>query len=72
MDYAAAKVLKRIDTPLNEDRRKALERAEDIFGKIASGAIGVESWSEDGEADEGTRAATAPAAAKARPERLLD
>lgn len=37
MDYAAADVLKRMPTPLNEDRRKARQRAEELFEKVAKG-----------------------------------
>lgn len=36
MDYAAADVLKRIDVPLNDVRRKARERAEDLFKDVAA------------------------------------
>ena len=37
MDYAAADVLKRQNVELNEDRRKARERAEDLFKDVAAG-----------------------------------
>lgn len=37
MDYAAADVLKRMNVPLNEDRRKARERAENLFERVAKG-----------------------------------
>lgn len=47
MDYAAADVLKRIDTPLNEDRRKARERAEDLFKDVAAGRYTPESHGAD-------------------------
>lgn len=43
MDYAAADVLKRIDVPLNDDRRKARERAEDLFKDVAAGKYTPES-----------------------------
>ena len=72
MDYAAAKVLSRINVPLSEDRRKALEKAEALFEKIATGAITPESYSEAGQLDDETRPASAPAYAPAHPERLLD
>jgi len=72
MDYAAAKVLNRINVPLPEDRRKALEKAEALFEKIATGAITPESYAEDGELDDEARPASAPAFAPAHPERLLD
>lgn len=43
MDYAAADVLKRQNVELNEDRRKARERAEDLFKDVASGKYTPES-----------------------------
>ena len=43
MDYAAADVLKRIAVPLNDDRRKARERAEDLFKDVAAGKYTPES-----------------------------
>ena len=43
MDYAAADVLKRLNVPLNDDRRKARERAEDLFERVASGKFTPES-----------------------------
>ena len=43
MDYAAADILKRQDAPLNEDRRKARERAEDLFKDVAAGKYTPES-----------------------------
>lgn len=72
MDYASAKVLKRIDVPLNEDRRAALKRAEELFEKISQGAITPESYAADGQLDDDARPASAPAFAPATPERLLD
>ena len=48
MDYAMAKVLNRLAIPLSEDRRKALESAEDLFSRIARGDITPESFSVDG------------------------
>ena len=62
MDYAMGKVLNRIGVPLTEDRRKALERAEALFEKIARGEITPESYTEDGSVDEGKRPATSPMA----------
>ena len=72
MDYAMGKVLNRIGVPLTEDRRKALERAEALFEKISRGEITPESYAEDGELDDDSRPASAPAFAPAHPERLLD
>ena len=43
MDYAAADVLKRMNVPLNEDRRKARERAEELFRDVAAGKYTPES-----------------------------
>ena len=65
MDYAAAKVLRRQDIPLNEDRRDALERATDLFEKISRGEITPESYAENGQLDDDARPASAPAYAPA-------
>lgn len=72
MDYAAAKLLKRINVPLSEDRREALRKAEELFDKISTGAITPESWTPDGATDSLARPATAPSFASPSPERLLD
>jgi len=73
MDYAMAKVLNRLDVPLNDDRRDALKRAEEIFDKIATGAIGVEPYAaEDEEDDPSQDVAGSPAFGVAAPPRLLD
>ena len=72
MDYAAAKILKRMNVPLNEDRREASRKAEEIFEKIASGIMSVESWTPEGYADPLARPATAPSFSAPSPERLLD
>ena len=37
MDYAAFDVLKRVNVPVNEARRRARERAEDLFRDVAQG-----------------------------------
>ena len=37
MDYAAFDVLKRVNVLVNEDRRRARERAEDLFRDVAQG-----------------------------------
>ena len=37
LDYAAFDVLKRVNVPVNEDRRRARERAEDLFRDVAQG-----------------------------------
>ena len=72
MDYAAADLLKRIDRPLNEDRRRARERAEALCEKISQGVFAPESHTPSGTADDSTRPATAPAFAAPNPVRLLD
>lgn len=43
MDYAAADVLKRLNVPMNEDRRKAREDALALFQRIAEGRYTPES-----------------------------
>ena len=43
MDYAAYDVLKRINVPVSEDRRRARERAEDLFERVATGKFTPES-----------------------------
>ena len=48
MDYAAADVLKRVNVPMNEDRRKARERAEELFRDVAAGKYTPESDGADG------------------------
>jgi len=62
MDYLAADILKRIDSPLGDDRRNARERAERLFEKISTGQITPESYTEDGSVDEDKRPATEPMA----------
>ena len=62
MDYAAFDVLKSIDVPVNDDRRRARERAEQLFEKIATGEMSCESYTENGTIDEGKRPATSPMA----------
>lgn len=70
MDYAMGKVLNRIGSPLSEDRRNALRRAEELFEKISKGEITPESYSEDGEVDEDKRPATSPMADDGPPRTL--
>ena len=72
MDYAMAKVLNRLAIPRCEDRRKALESAEDLFSRIARGDITPESISVDGETDPDSRPANSPSFAPPTPQRLLD
>ena len=62
MDYAAYDILKRLPVPVGEDRRKARERADALFEKIATGQMTVESYTEDGSIDEDKRPATSPMA----------
>ena len=73
MDYAAFDLLKSQNIEVNEDRRRARQRAEEIFEKIATGALTPESYSEDGEVSaDDTRPAGSPAYGEAAPPRLLD
>jgi hypothetical protein len=72
MDFTAAKLLKRLNIPLNEDRREAFQKAVELFENIAIGKITPESWTPDGAADSLSRPATAPSFASPSPERLLD
>ena len=48
MDYAAFDVLKRLDVPINEDRRRARTDAEDLLKRLEDAKFEVES---DGETD---------------------
>ena len=48
MDYAAFDVLKRLDAPINEDRRRARTDAEDLLKRLEDAKFEVES---DGETD---------------------
>lgn len=43
IDYAAYDVLKRVNVPVSEDRRRARERAEDLFERVAEGKFTPES-----------------------------
>ena len=70
MDYAMGKVLVRISRPLNDDRREALRKAQELFEKIAKGEITPESYTEDGELDEDARPATSPMADDGPPRTL--
>lgn len=47
MDYATADVLKRMDTPMNDDRKRARQRAEELFEKVAKGEYTPESEGAD-------------------------
>ena len=62
MDYAAFDLLKSQEVPINEDRRRARERAEQLFEKISTGVFKPESYSEDGAIDDDKRPATSPMA----------
>ena len=62
MDYTAYDLLKSQEVPINEDRRRARQHAEEIFEKIATGLFKPESYSEDGAIDEDKRPATSPMA----------
>lgn len=71
-DYAMGKVLVRLNIPLNDDRRRALEKAEELLADIAAGRLDVESYSEEDEIPPESRRATFPDSLEAHPERLLD
>ena len=62
MDYAAYDLLKRIDVVPNAARTDSRKRAEALFEKISTGALGCESYTEDGAIDEDKRPATSPMA----------
>lgn len=62
MDYAAYDLLKSFDKEPNEARTNARKRAEELFEKIATGAMCCESYTEDGSIDEDKRPATEPMA----------
>jgi len=62
MDYAAYDLLKSFDKEPNEARTDARKRAEELFEKIATGAMCCESYTEDGSIDEDKRPATEPMA----------
>ena len=57
MDYAAYKVLKRMDVAINEDRRKAYERAEDFLRRLEEGKVEVENFGESDADNVGRNAA---------------
>ena len=70
LNIAAAKILKRMNVPMNEDRRRAAERAEDLLAKVAAGEIPVEPDGEDGESAAPSPAR--PASLPPAPARMLD
>ena len=70
MDYAMGKVLVRQNIELNEDRREALRKAQELFEAIAAGKITPESYTEDGELDEDARPTTSPMADDGPPRTL--
>ena len=47
MDYAAVDVLKRLDISVNEDRRRARMRAEELFERVSKGDFTPESYAEE-------------------------
>lgn len=67
-DYAAYDVLKRLPTPVGEDRRRARDQALDLFKAVAKGDVTPEDPEEAADAVP----AGSPAAAPASPPRLLD
>lgn len=67
-DYAAYDVLKRLPTPVGEDRRRARDQALELFKAVASGDVTPDPADEADDA----AAAGSPAAAPPCPPRLLD
>ena len=67
-DYAAYDVLKRLPTPVGEDRRRARDQALELFRAVAKGDVTPEDPEEAADASP----AGSPAAAPAAPPRLLD
>ncbi|MGN0846827.1 MAG: phage protein Gp36 family protein [Kiritimatiellia bacterium] len=70
MDVAAFNLLKRFNRVPNEARTKAAERAQDLFERIAAGAVVPEDHGE--EPADASPAAAAPAFSPPSPVRLLD
>lgn len=70
MDYAAFDVLKRLDVPINEDRRRARQDAEDFMHRLEDGRFEVEDDETPGGED--PRLALTPSFTRPRPPRLLD
>lgn len=68
MDYAAFDILKRIDIPISEDRRKARTDALAIFNRVADGHMAVEPPDDIGEEESAT---ALPSFVTADPERRL-
>lgn len=68
-DFAAYRLLKRMNIRVGEDRRKAYEDAMEMFRRVAEGKMAVEPDDEDVGA---SMPAVTPAAAPASPARLLD
>lgn len=66
VDWAAWRLLKRLDIPVGEDRRRAHEAAMEVFRAVAEGRMAVEP------PPGGGPDAARPAFAPARPARRLD
>ena len=62
-------VLTRMDMPVNESRRLAYEKAEELLEKVRTGAFVPEG---DGEGETGGDVAGSPAVGPVNPARLLD
>ena len=67
MDFVVYRMLKRLNVPVGEDRRKAYSDALDIFKKVAAGQISVEPDNEAVDANSNTLPQFVPA----MPERRL-
>ena len=68
-DFAAYRVLKRMNIRVGEDRRKAYEDAMEMFRRVAEGKMAVEPDVDD---DGTSLPSVTPAAAPANPARMLD
>lgn len=67
-DWAAYDVLKRLPTPVGEDRRRARDQALELLKAVAAGDVTPDSPEPEG----ASAAAGSPAAAPPCPPRLLD
>lgn len=69
MERLRFSILTRMDMPVNEARRLAYEKAEELLEKVRSGAFIPEG---DGEEDAGGDVAASPAVGPVNPAHLLD
>lgn len=69
MNYLRFGILTRMDVPVNESRRLAYEKSEELFEKVRRGEFVPES---DGEEPGSGEVAGSPAVGQVRPAHLLD